>query len=66
MIQAEDLEPGRSYACKYIDLAGETCLAVIVRRDTEKRLLELEDVDTGTRMVLGYDSVHDIDTVEWQ
>ena len=40
MIKIEDIEPGKSYACKYIDLTGTECVAVIHTRDTAAKLVE--------------------------
>ena len=60
-----DIEPGSSYACKYRDLAGEECLAVIVRRDTDVELLIIRDVATGIEFTARYEDVFDIDTVDW-
>lgn len=62
---AHDIEPGKSYACKYLDLTGKACVAVIVKRDPESELLKIRDVDTGIEFIARYTDVHDIDTVEW-
>lgn len=64
-VTAQDIKPGTSYACKYRDLAGAECVAVILKRDPEQELLALRDVSTGLEMVLSYSDVWDIDTVEW-
>lgn len=64
-LTAQDIEPGTSYACKYRDLAGDECVAIIVKRDSEQELLALQDLATGMEMVLSYGDVWDIDTVEW-
>ena len=60
-----DIRPGESYACKYRDLAGKECLAVIVRRDREVELLIIRDVETGIEFTARYTDVYDIDSVEW-
>jgi len=60
-----DITPGQSYACKYTDLAGEVCLALVVTRDTQKQLLKLRDVATGHEFTVSYDEIADLDTVEW-
>ena len=62
---AHDIEAGGSYACKYLDLTGKECLAVIIKRDRESELLIIRDVDTGIEFTARYEDVHDIDTVEW-
>jgi len=64
-MKPEDIEPGKSYACKYTDLAGVECLALVITRDTEKQLLKLRDVATGHEFTVSYDQVRDLDTVEW-
>jgi len=65
-MKPQDIEPGRSYACKYTDLAGEECLALVVTRDTQKGLLKLRDLDTGVEFVVAYADVRDLDIVEWK
>jgi hypothetical protein len=65
MIKIEDITPGQSYACKYKDLTGLACVAVIVTRDTLGGMVKLRDVDTGVEMILPYDDIWDVDTVEW-
>lgn len=41
-------------------------LGVIKIRDTEQRLVELEDVDSGRMFVVSWDDCWDIDTVTWR
>jgi len=60
-----DIEPGKSYACKYTDLEGRECVAVIVRRDPSAELLIVRDVETEIEFTARYEDVRDIDTVEW-
>lgn len=64
-MKPQDIEPGKSYACKYTDLTGTKCLALIVQRDPENELLILRDVDTAIEMIVPYSAVEDVDTVEW-
>jgi hypothetical protein len=61
-----DICPGESYACKYRDLSGRECLALIVRRDPEVELLIIRDVETGIEFTARYTDVFDIDSVEWR
>lgn len=60
-----DIQAGISYACKYTDLAGKECVAVIVKRDSESELLIIRDVETDIEFTARYEDVFDIDTVEW-
>lgn len=64
-IELKDLEPGRSYACMYTDLTGPA-LAIIVKRDVENQLVELRDLESNHTVILAWDQVYDIDTVEWR
>ena len=41
-------------------------LGVIKIRDTEQRLVELEDVDSKRTFVVAWEDCWDIDTVEWR
>jgi len=66
MIKIEDIEPGKSYACKYIDLTGTECVAVIHTRDTAAKLVEVCDVESQMMMTLAYENIFDVDTVIWQ
>jgi hypothetical protein len=64
-MKPQDIQAGVSYACKYTDLAGKSCLAIIVKRDPEQELLVLRDLETDHEFTARYEDVHDIDTVEW-
>lgn len=65
MITPHDILPGESYACKYKDLTGQDCIALILTRDLDNKRLEIKDIESDTRMILAFDEVFDIDTVEW-
>ena len=86
MISMEDIEAGKSYACRFkatvmLDTAGNPApnlsdrplagpgtykgLGVIKIRDTEQRLVEVEDVDSKRTFVVPWEDCWDVDTVEW-
>jgi hypothetical protein len=86
MLKMEDIETGKSYACKFkvvtmLDDLGRPApnlsdqplagpgnyesLGVIKIRDSEQRLVELEDTKTQKSFVVPWDDCWDIDTVEW-
>jgi len=64
-MKPQDIQAGVSYACEYTDLAGQTCLAIIVKRDPEQELLLIRDVETDMEFTARYEDVSNIDTVEW-
>jgi hypothetical protein len=64
-MKPQDIQAGISYACKYTDLAGKECIAIIVKRDPEQELLVLRDVETNIEFTARYEDVTDIDTIEW-
>ena len=40
-------------------------LGIIMQRDTEQRLVRVKDEATSKEFVLSYDSIWDVDDVEW-
>ena len=41
-------------------------IGVLMSRDTEKRLVELQDERTKKTFVVSFDDIWDVDTVEWK
>ena len=41
-------------------------IGVLMNRDTEKRLVELQDDRTKKTFVVSFDDIWDVDTVEWK
>ena len=84
-MKPEDIEPGKSYACKFktetmVDTFGripglsDTPLAgvkmyeglgILVQRDTEKRLVKVQDEKSSKEFVVSFDDIWDVDEVEW-
>lgn len=64
MIDIKDIEPGKSYACKYRGL-NEDRVGIIKQRDLEQGLLILVDSESRDELVVQIKDVWDIDTVEW-
>ena len=62
----QDILPGKSYACKYLDLSGAECVAVIHTRDTEQELVRVCDVESDMMMTLAYALIYDVDVIDWQ
>ena len=62
----QDILPGKSYACKYLDLSGTECVAVIHTRDTEQELVRVCDVESDMMMTLAYALIYDVDVIDWQ
>ena len=60
----QDIEPGQSYACKYLDHAGVEAIGVIKTRDVVNERVQIID-DNSTLIVLDWSSIWDVDTVEW-
>ena len=65
MIEIKDIEPGKSYACKYRGLGDDERLGIIKQRDLEQGLLIIIDSETRDELVIQFKDVWDIDTVEW-
>jgi|TARA_B100001094_G_C18142159_1_gene778518 hypothetical protein len=84
-MKIEDIEVGKSYACKFktetmVDTFGripglsDTPLAgvkmyeglgILVQRDTEKRLVKVQDEKSSKEFVVSFDDIWDVDEVEW-
>lgn len=62
----QDILPGKSYACKYKDLVGTECVAVIHTRDIDNKLVRVCDVDSEMMMTLEWSECYDVDLVDWQ
>jgi hypothetical protein len=41
-------------------------VGILVQRDTEKRLVKLQDEKTGNEFICSWDDCWDVDTVEWK
>lgn len=65
-MNADEMIAGASYACKYTDLAGKECIALVTVRDRDRRMLMLKDLETGIEFSASYDDVRELDRVEWQ
>ena len=84
-MKIEDIEVGKSYACKFktetmVDTYGripglsDTPLAgikmyeglgILVQRDSEKRLVKVQDEKSSKEFVVSFDDIWDVDEVEW-
>jgi hypothetical protein len=64
VIDIKDIEPGKSYACKYQGL-NEERLGIIKQRDMENNLLIIVDSETKDELVINSADVWDIDVIEW-
>jgi len=60
----QDILPGNSYACKYLDSTGTTCIGVIQTRDIENQRVKIIDPN-NVEIVLSFEDIWDVDTVEW-
>lgn len=84
MLTVNDIEAGKSYACKFkvktlLDYNGTPTevisednkisdyesFGIIQQRDVEKHLLSIIDQNTNLKFIVDFDSVWDVDTVEW-
>lgn len=41
-------------------------VGVLMQRDTEQRLVKLQDEKSKKEFVCGFDDIWDVDTIEWQ
>ena len=85
MIKIEDIQPGKSYACKFrvetmLDTYGRVPglsdtplkgvgtyegLGILMQRDSDQRLVKLQDEKSKKEFVVGFDDIWDVDEVEW-
>ena len=85
MIAIEDIEVGKSYACKFrvetmldqydripglsdTPLKGPGTyegLGILIQRDTETKLVRLEDEKSKKEFVVPFGDIWDIDVIEW-
>lgn len=67
MIKIEDVEPGKSYACKFRvqGPGGYEGIGILVQRDLTNRLVRLVDKDTLMGFTVSFDDIWDIDDVVW-
>lgn len=65
MKDIKDIVPGNSYACRFKNEQGDTCLGVITVRDQENQLVRVRDTESDQEYVTSWNDVWDIDTVEW-
>jgi hypothetical protein len=64
----ENIEAGKSYACKFIvreGLASSQRLGVVKTRDSDRELVELVDSESQEVFVVKWSDCWDIDEVEW-
>lgn len=68
LLTINDIEAGKSYACYFLirqGLASSEHFGVIKTRDTNKELVEIIEIDTGTVYVVKWSDCWSIDEVDW-
>jgi hypothetical protein len=62
LVDTRHIQPGQAVPGAPGDYEG---FGIIVARDTQKRLLRIQDYNVDREWVVAYDGVWDIDSVEW-